>query len=220
MNLSTMRGLDIDYAAGGDIIKLSAKEAWITIEDYVQYDKEMENLINVISDQSIANLKAQVKKLVGNEMVRVEIPRYISWLGSTHSYDEHIGSLGMMDNQVGNTSPQSTPQILPSFKEYTSPVTYLKEVEETLGTPMEVEPLDQTKLKDVGLTNHNISLSFMEVPSFDEPEPQPNPYPVILDKKSLGALRISTWTILGLGFGADNVVNSSGWRIGSTEWVA
>ncbi|GJT14874.1 hypothetical protein Tco_0873580 [Tanacetum coccineum] len=44
---------------------------------------------------------------------------------------------------------------------------------------MEVEPLDQTKLEDLGLNtcNHNIPLSFREVPSFDEPEPQAQPLP-------------------------------------------
>ncbi|GJZ56855.1 hypothetical protein Tco_0612349 [Tanacetum coccineum] len=56
-------------------------------------------------------------------------------------------------------------------------MTYLEEVEKTLGTPMEEEPLEQTRLEDVGLTNHNISLSSREVPSFDEPKPQPNPLP-------------------------------------------
>ncbi|GJR85747.1 hypothetical protein Tco_0209758 [Tanacetum coccineum] len=40
---------------------------------------------------------------------------------------------------------------------------------------MEVEPLDQTKLKDLGLhtCNHDIPLSSRKVPSFDELEPQP-----------------------------------------------
>nr|GEV24038.1 retrovirus-related Pol polyprotein from transposon TNT 1-94 [Tanacetum cinerariifolium] len=42
---------------------------------------------------------------------------------------------------------------------------------------MEEESLDQTKLEDVGLTNHNISLSSRELPSFDEPGPQPQPLP-------------------------------------------
>ncbi|GJW31287.1 hypothetical protein Tco_0051319, partial [Tanacetum coccineum] len=48
----------------------------------------------------------------------------------------------------------------------------INKVEETLGTPIKEEPLDQTKLEDVGLTNHDIPLSFREVPSFDELEPQ------------------------------------------------
>ncbi|GKE07325.1 hypothetical protein Tco_1399343, partial [Tanacetum coccineum] len=44
---------------------------------------------------------------------------------------------------------------------------------------MEVEPLDQVKLEDVGLDtcNHDIPLSSREVSSFDEPEPQPQPLP-------------------------------------------
>ncbi|GJR95530.1 hypothetical protein Tco_0267704 [Tanacetum coccineum] len=74
-------------------------------------------------------------------------------------------------------SPQSSLQVLPSFKVYTSPVTYSEDIEETLGTPVEVEPLDQTKLQDVGLNNHNIPISYKKVPLFDEPEPQPQPLP-------------------------------------------
>ncbi|GJZ07981.1 hypothetical protein Tco_0542264 [Tanacetum coccineum] len=44
---------------------------------------------------------------------------------------------------------------------------------------MEVEPLDQTKLEDAALINHNISLSSREIPSVDESEPQllPNSSP-------------------------------------------
>ncbi|GJW81759.1 hypothetical protein Tco_0145734 [Tanacetum coccineum] len=70
-------------------------------------------------------------------------------------------------------NPQSSPQVLPSFEAYTPPVTYRKEVEETLGTPIEVESLDETQLEDLGLniSNHDIPLSFREAPSFDEPEP-------------------------------------------------
>ncbi|GJT01166.1 hypothetical protein Tco_0822335 [Tanacetum coccineum] len=105
------------------------------------------------------------------EIVMVKIPRCMSWLDFTDAYYEPISSLGMMNNEVGNTCPQSTPQVLPSFEEYTPLVTYPKEVEETLGTPVEVEPLDQTQLKDVGLNscNHDIPLSYRKVPTFDEP---------------------------------------------------
>ncbi|GJZ95259.1 hypothetical protein Tco_0667462 [Tanacetum coccineum] len=74
-------------------------------------------------------------------------------------------------------SPESTIQALPSFEEYTPPVTYPEEVEKTLGTLVEVEPLNATKLEEVGLNcNHN-TLSSREVPSFDKPEPQPQPLP-------------------------------------------
>ncbi|GJW70560.1 hypothetical protein Tco_0127477, partial [Tanacetum coccineum] len=69
----------------------------------------------------------------------------------------------------------STPQVLPSFKEYTPPVTYPEEVQETLGTLIEVEPLDETQLEDLSLNtcNHNTPFSSREVPSLDGPEPQP-----------------------------------------------
>ncbi|GJZ55300.1 hypothetical protein Tco_0610493 [Tanacetum coccineum] len=158
--------IDINYAAGGNLRGLSAEEAWETIEDYVQCDKLWKNPTSTISDQTIANLKDQ---LVGNEVVRVKIPSCMSWLDA---YDEPLDDLDMLEDKVDNQSPQSTPQVLSSFEVYTSPVTYPEEVEETLGTPMEEEPLDQTKLDDVGLTNHDIPLSFREVPSFDEPKPQ------------------------------------------------
>ncbi|GKA49574.1 hypothetical protein Tco_0742647 [Tanacetum coccineum] len=44
---------------------------------------------------------------------------------------------------------------------------------------MEVEPLHKPQLEDLGLNtcNHDISLSSREVPSFDEPKPQPRPLP-------------------------------------------
>nr|GEW65642.1 ribonuclease H-like domain-containing protein [Tanacetum cinerariifolium] len=83
-----------------------------------------------------------------------------------------------MDNEVGVTIPESTIQTLLSFEEYTPPMAYPEEVEKTLGTPIEVEPLNETKLEEVGFNyNHNTPLSYMEVPSFDKPEPQPQPLP-------------------------------------------
>ncbi|GJZ59328.1 hypothetical protein Tco_0615144 [Tanacetum coccineum] len=90
-----------------------------------------------------------------------EIPRCTSW------------------DKVNNLSSQSTPQVLSLFKEHTSAVTYPEEVEDTLGTPIEVEPLDQTQLEDIGVNtcNDDIPLSFREVPSFDELKPQPHPLP-------------------------------------------
>ncbi|GKB09587.1 hypothetical protein Tco_0837899 [Tanacetum coccineum] len=112
-------------------------------------------------------------QIVRDDMVRVQVPRCIAWL----DYDEHVDSLSTMDNEVGVTSPESTTQTLPLFEEYTPSVTYPEEVEETLGTLMEVEPLDETQLKDLGLNtcNYDIPLSSREVPSFDEPKPQPKP---------------------------------------------
>ncbi|GKD77827.1 hypothetical protein Tco_1340448 [Tanacetum coccineum] len=79
----------------------------------------------------------------------------------------------------GQKEWDNPPNIISEQEEYTPPVTYPKEVEETLGTPIEAEPLDKTQLDDLGLNtcNHDIPLSFREVPSFDKPEPQPQPLP-------------------------------------------
>ncbi|GJR76243.1 hypothetical protein Tco_0088608 [Tanacetum coccineum] len=56
---------------------------------------------------------------------------------------------------------------------------------------MKVEPLNETKLKEVGLNcNHNTPLSSREDPSFDKLEPQPQPSPNCLPlDASLGTKR-------------------------------
>ncbi|GKB50453.1 hypothetical protein Tco_0901206 [Tanacetum coccineum] len=86
---------------------------------------------------------------------------------------------GIAWDKVENPDPQSTPQVLSSFEEYTMPATYPKEVKETLGILIEVEPLDETLLEDLGLNtyNHDIPLSSREIPSIDEPKPQRQPLP-------------------------------------------
>ncbi|GJU21216.1 hypothetical protein Tco_1154558 [Tanacetum coccineum] len=99
----------------------------------------------------------------------VKMPKCMAWLDH-----EPIGDLDTMEDKVKNPSPQSTPQVLPSFEVYTPLVTYPEEVKETIGTPMEVKPLDHMKLEDLGLnTNtHDIFLSSKGFSSVDEPEPQ------------------------------------------------
>ncbi|GKA32579.1 hypothetical protein Tco_0718946 [Tanacetum coccineum] len=134
--------IDINYASGRNLRRLSAEEAWETIKDYAQCDKQWKNPTSTISDQTIANLKAQ---LVKNKVVRVMVPKCMSWLDA---YDEPIGD---MEDKVDNPSPQSTPQVLPSFEVYIPPVIYSKEVDETIGILMEVELLDHMKLEDLGL---------------------------------------------------------------------
>nr|GEV21333.1 putative reverse transcriptase domain-containing protein [Tanacetum cinerariifolium] len=77
----------------------------------------------------------------------------------------------------------STPQALPSFELYTPPVTYPKEVEETIRISMTVETLDHTKLENLGLNtcSHDFFPYSREFPSVDEPEPQPLPNLPFLD---------------------------------------
>jgi hypothetical protein len=103
-----------------------------------------------------------------------EIPRCMLGIDFSKIHNKHIGNLDTMEDEVDNPSPQSTPQVLPSFEAHTPPVTYPEEVEETLGIPMEVEPLDQAPLDDIGLNtcSDNLTPSSREFPSVDEPEPQ------------------------------------------------
>nr|GEW37480.1 hypothetical protein [Tanacetum cinerariifolium] len=58
---------------------------------------------------------------------------------------------------------------------------------------MDVDPLNKTHLEDLGLNtcNHDIPLSFREVPSFDELEPQLKPLPTIL-RFSTASPQVST----------------------------
>ncbi|GJW26423.1 hypothetical protein Tco_0040234 [Tanacetum coccineum] len=142
--------------ADGNLRELSGEEAWETIENFAQGQKEWDNPPNIISEQEIENLKVHAKRLFGNENVWVEMHRNIAW------------------DKVENPDPKSSPQVLPSLEEYTTSVTYPEEVEETLGTPIEVEPLNKTKLEEVELNcNHNTPLSSREIPSFDGLEHQP-----------------------------------------------
>ncbi|GKA89447.1 hypothetical protein Tco_0811259 [Tanacetum coccineum] len=78
---------------------------------------------------------------------------------------------GIAWDMVKNPSSQT----LPLFEEFTPPLAYPEEVEETLRTLIEEEPMDQTQLEDVGFDSpdYNLSLSSREVPSFDGLEPQP-----------------------------------------------
>ncbi|GJZ28885.1 hypothetical protein Tco_0573532 [Tanacetum coccineum] len=159
--------IDIDHAAGGNLRVLNAEEAWETIEDCAQRDKQWKNPTSTIPDQTIANLKTQ---LVKNEVVRVRIPKFMAWLD-----DEPIRDPNTMKDKVDNPSPQTTSQVLPSIEVYTPPVTRPEEVKETIGTLIEVEPLDHIKLGDLslGTSTYDLFLSFKGFPNFDGPEPQP-----------------------------------------------
>ncbi|GKA46785.1 hypothetical protein Tco_0739668 [Tanacetum coccineum] len=137
------------------------KRLWGYIENFSQGQKEWDNPPNIISEQEIENLKVHAKRLFGNENVWVEMHRNIAW------------------DKVENTNPQSNPQVPPSFEETTPHVTHPEEVDETIGISTEVEPLDYTKLEDIGLNtcSHDLFLSSKELPSVDELEPQPQPLP-------------------------------------------
>ncbi|GJW49388.1 hypothetical protein Tco_0090739, partial [Tanacetum coccineum] len=153
--------MGLDFAADGNLRELSGEEAWETIENFVQGQKEWENPQNIIFKQKIENLKVHAKRLFGNENVWVEMHRNIAW------------------DKVKNPNPQSTPQVPSSFEETTPHVTHPEEVDKTIGIPTDVEPLDYMKLKDIGLNtcSRDLFFSSREVPSFDEPDLQPQPFP-------------------------------------------
>ncbi|GJR30762.1 putative reverse transcriptase domain-containing protein, partial [Tanacetum coccineum] len=82
----------------GNLRELSGEEACEAIEDFTQGQKEWDNPPKIISKQELANLKAQSKRLFGNEKVWVEMHKGIAW------------------DKVENSSSQSTPQVLSSFE--------------------------------------------------------------------------------------------------------
>jgi hypothetical protein len=167
----------IEDFANGDFRELSAEEAWDAIEDCAQYYYRVDNPTNVSTSQLNINFQDHETSLFGDEYISVEIPKWLSCNAIVQN--KHIGNLDKMEDEVNNISSPSTPQILPSFEAHTPPVTYPEEIKETIGIPIEVEPLNQTQLEDIGLNtyNDNLTLSSREVPSFDEPEPQPKPLP-------------------------------------------
>ncbi|GJT42877.1 hypothetical protein Tco_0951592 [Tanacetum coccineum] len=71
--------MDLDFVANGNLGKLSGEEAWEAIENFAQCQKEWDNPPNIISEQEVANLKAQAKRLFGNEDVWVQMHRGIAW---------------------------------------------------------------------------------------------------------------------------------------------
>ncbi|GJT05125.1 hypothetical protein Tco_0839587 [Tanacetum coccineum] len=148
-------------------------DLWSKIQIFYNHvDHVTQMALDVAARKRLRYTTPILENSFGSEMVRVKVPRCMAWLDS----GKPIDSLDTTDNEGDNLGPQNTPQTPPSFEEYTPPVTYPDEVGETLGTPLEDEPLDETKLEDVGLTcDHDIPLSSREVPSFYEPEPQPLP---------------------------------------------
>ncbi|GJZ33996.1 hypothetical protein Tco_0579432 [Tanacetum coccineum] len=71
--------MDLDFAIDGNLRELSGEEAWEAIENFAQGQKEWDNPLNIISEQELANLKAQAKRIFGNKNVWVEMHRGITW---------------------------------------------------------------------------------------------------------------------------------------------
>ncbi|GJZ74935.1 hypothetical protein Tco_0639400 [Tanacetum coccineum] len=99
---------------------------------------KLDNIIELSKSQS----KKTYKEDLEYEIVMVKMPKCMAWLDA---YNEPIGDLDMMEDNMDNPSPQSTPQVLLSFEVYTPPMTHPKEVDETIGIPMEVPKVDEPK---------------------------------------------------------------------------
>ncbi|GKC92918.1 ribonuclease H-like domain-containing protein [Tanacetum coccineum] len=212
--------MDLDFAADGNLGELSGEEAWETIEKFSQGQKERDNPPNIIFKHEIQNLKVHAKRLFGNENVWVEMHMNIVW------------------DKVENSDPQSTPQVLQSFEEYTLPVTCPEEVEETLGTPLEgsslvcyeskpqPNPLPNCLSLDVSLGEERVteppikphsldSFRMKEVDSLTINTPS-SPHvayshpkdTLYLMRRSLKVLRKSHWMILGGQFNQLSHVSS------------
>ncbi|GKB40466.1 hypothetical protein Tco_0885408 [Tanacetum coccineum] len=109
-----------------------------TLKDSASQDKEDYSTCARINTVSITLSKFTQPKRTYNkdlecEIVMVKMPKSMAWLD-----DKPIGDLDTMEDKAKNPSPQSTPQVLPSFEVYTSPVTHPEDVEKTIGIPMEV----------------------------------------------------------------------------------
>ncbi|GJZ97398.1 hypothetical protein Tco_0669851 [Tanacetum coccineum] len=69
--------IDLDFAEDENLRELSGEEAWEAIKPFAQGQIEWDNPPNIISEQELANLKAQAKRLFGDENVWVEMHRGI-----------------------------------------------------------------------------------------------------------------------------------------------
>nr|GEX95695.1 ribonuclease H-like domain-containing protein [Tanacetum cinerariifolium] len=154
----------------------SLYDSWTRFKDIIQKVPNHGLSIRTLIEIFLKHLNSLSRHII-NLTAQGDLRRFSdigAWFVSWLDYDEQVDSLSTIDNEVGVTSPESTTQTLSSFKEYTLPVTYPEEVEKTLGTPIEVEPLNKTELDEVGLNcNHNTPFSSRKLSSFDGLEPQP-----------------------------------------------
>ncbi|GJS48833.1 hypothetical protein Tco_0598954 [Tanacetum coccineum] len=127
--------MDLDFAADENLRELSGKEAWEAIENFTQGQKEWDNPPNIIYEQEVANLKAQSKRLFGNENVRLRCIEVLHGIRKVSSFDE----------------PKPQPQPLPNCP----PLDVNLEDERGPELPIKPPRPDSFRMKEVDhLTNH------------------------------------------------------------------
>nr|GEW35060.1 ribonuclease H-like domain-containing protein [Tanacetum cinerariifolium] len=170
----------MDYATGGRLRKLEAKS---------YLDDNQHSVSTTLRTISKRGIRESCDEFILDEKEKVkQLEEYMGVIGSDFILPlVRESTFGFKPGTRNNRNiksrhdpnPQSTPQVHRSFKENTTPVTYPDEIEEIIGIPIEVEPLDKTPLEDLGLNtcNHDIPLSSREIPNFDETKPKPHPLP-------------------------------------------
>ncbi|GJS90445.1 zinc finger, CCHC-type containing protein [Tanacetum coccineum] len=160
--------LKVPHHAGGRPRKLRPEVAWETI-NLAQHKEEGWNDPIIPEEEILDYENPNLEQLLGVIKCKEAFKDYV--MNFILDQEERVKQLEEYIGVIGSDFMQL------SLKEHTPPVTYPEEVEETLGTSIEVEPLDETQLEDLRLNtcNHDLPLSSMEVPSFDESEPQPQP---------------------------------------------
>nr|GEV15185.1 hypothetical protein [Tanacetum cinerariifolium] len=128
----------INLTAKGDLRKFSDIGVWYAIEDCVQYDKKCINPINVISDETIANLNAQI---VRDDMVRVQ---ELQALRVSYEPCRHLRNTHRCSGEVPSfDKPEPQPQPLPNC----SPLDASLEIERGLKPPIKPQSLDSFRMK-------------------------------------------------------------------------
>ncbi|GJV39426.1 hypothetical protein Tco_1417866 [Tanacetum coccineum] len=132
-HVDTIPQWTIDYAKRWNLRKLSCEEAWKAIENFTQGQKEWDNPPNIIFEQEVANLKAQAKRLFGNENVWVEMHRVPSF-NEPEPQQNPLPNYPSLDVSLGE---ERGPE--PPIKPYSPDSFRMKEVDSlTINTPPSV----------------------------------------------------------------------------------
>ncbi|GKB86255.1 hypothetical protein Tco_0958527 [Tanacetum coccineum] len=127
------------------------------VDDYTRMD------LDFAADGNLRELSGKFHRV--NRYTQIDIDYAAGGILKRLSAEEAWETIEDFENEVGRVK-------IPKFMAWLD-VTHPKEVEETIGIPMEVEPLDYMKLEDLSLDTrtHDIFLSSKGFPSVDEPEP-------------------------------------------------
>ncbi|GKC21143.1 zinc finger, CCHC-type containing protein [Tanacetum coccineum] len=188
----------VDYAAGGRLRNISAEKAWATIKELARYEDEGWNDLATPGEGSLNSENPDIEQLLGVMECKVDtlMKKAISLMGRSESI------FGMTSNTVYQLPSEQSRQeefenlVMNFILDQEEKVKQLEEYVGVIGIDFMQLSLEVVrKLKEEIRIEQNktkkIKKITREVPSFDEPEPQPNPLPnypsldVIFDKKKI-----------------------------------